>query len=68
MGESPSGAAVRECKEESGYDVVALKLAAVYDRNRHPHPPIPYHAYKLFFLCELVGGAPATGSHRKKSL
>lgn len=60
VGDAPSLAAVREVKEESGYDVVATKLAAVYDRNRHDHPPIPFHAYKLFFLCDLIGGQPAT--------
>ncbi len=59
VGDSPSVAAVREVKEESGYDVRATKLVAAYDRDRHPHPPIPYHAYKLFFLCELLGGAAA---------
>ncbi len=60
VGDSPSTAAVREVKEESGYDVIARKLLAVYDRNLHGHPPIPYHAYKLFFQCELVGGTAAT--------
>lgn len=62
VGDSPSLAAVREVKEESGYEVAARKLAAVYDRDRHGHPPIPFHAYKLFFLCDLVGGS-ATESH-----
>ena len=47
---------VREVKEESGYDVKARKLLALLDRNLHGHPPIPYHAYKLFFLCDIVGG------------
>ena len=50
---------MREVKEESGFDVIAKKLAAVYDRNKHNHPPIQNHAYKLFFLCELRGGAAA---------
>ncbi len=59
VGDSPSAAVVREVKEESGYDVVATKLAALYDRNLHGHPPIPFHAYKLFFLCELRGGGAA---------
>ncbi len=59
VGEAPSVAAVREVREESGYEVVARKLAAVYDRDRHGHPPIPFHAYKLFFVCELRGGAAA---------
>ena len=59
VGDSPSVAAVRETKEESGYDVVARKLLALLDRNLHGHPPIPWHAYKLFFLCELAGGEAA---------
>ena len=59
IGEPPSTAATREVKEESGYDVRAMKLAAVYDRDLHGHPPIPFHAYKLFFICELRGGASA---------
>jgi len=62
VGDSPSVAAVREVKEESGFDVKVTKLVAAYDRDRHPHPPIPYHAYKLFFLCELTGGAAATSN------
>jgi ADP-ribose pyrophosphatase YjhB (NUDIX family) len=59
VGDTPSLAAVREVKEESGYDVVPTKLAAVYDRNRHGHPVIPFHAYKLFFICSITGGAAA---------
>ncbi len=59
VGDSPSVAAVREVREESGYEVRATKLAAVYDRDRHGHPPIPFHTYKLFFLCDFVRGEPA---------
>ena len=58
IGDSPAEAAVREVKEESGYEVVVSKLAAVYDRDRHGHPPLPCAVYKLFFLCNLVGGQP----------
>lgn len=56
--ESPARGAERETKEESGYDCRATKLIAVWDRNRHPHPPMLLHVYKLFFLCELLGGEP----------
>jgi len=59
VGESPADATVREVREESGYETRAVKLLAVYDRNRHGHPPFPFHAYKLFFQCELIGGQPA---------
>ena len=59
VGESPADAVVREVREESGYETRAVKLLAVYDRNRHGHPPFPFHAYKLFFRCELIGGEAA---------
>jgi len=59
VGESPSFAAIREVKEESGFDVVVRKLAAVYDRDKHQHPPIQFHVFKIFFLCELRGGSAA---------
>jgi ADP-ribose pyrophosphatase YjhB (NUDIX family) len=56
---SPAENVVKEIEEESGYRTRATKLLAVYDRSRHPHvPPFPHHVYKLFFLCELVDGAP----------
>ena len=55
-GESPGEAVAREVYEESGYRVRATKLLAVYDRNRHGHPVIPFYVYKLFFRCELEGG------------
>jgi ADP-ribose pyrophosphatase YjhB (NUDIX family) len=60
VGESPSIAVEREVYEESGYQTRAVKLLALYDRNhpRHNHPPFEYHIYKLFFRCELLGGAP----------
>lgn len=57
--DSPSEATVREVYEESGYQTRAVKLLALYDRARHEHPPMPFHVYKVFFLCEIVGGAPA---------
>jgi ADP-ribose pyrophosphatase YjhB (NUDIX family) len=59
-GESPSEAAVRETKEESGYDVSAVRLMAIYDRDRQGHPPCPFHVYKLIFLCNLTGGSAKT--------
>ncbi len=62
VGEPPSIAAVREVREESGYEVRILKLAALYDRELHGHPPYPFHTYKLFFLAELSGGS-AQDSH-----
>ena len=51
----------KEVIEESGFIVRVTKLAAVWDRSRHGHTPKPFHAYKLFFICEVTGGAAATG-------
>ena len=59
-GESPSEAAVRETKEESGYDVKTARLMAIYDRDRHAHPPCLFHVYKLIFICNVVGGSAKT--------
>ena len=56
VGEPPSEMVIREVKEETGFDVAPRKLAALFDRNKHPHPPNSGHAYKLFFLCDLLGG------------
>ncbi len=58
VGDAPSEGVEREVREESGYLVRAVKLLAVLDRNRHPHPPHPQHIYKMFFLCQLLGGEP----------
>ena len=66
VGDSPSDAVVREIAEESGYQTRAIKLLAFYDRNRHGHPPYPFHAYKIFFLCELSGGAAATSAETEE--
>jgi ADP-ribose pyrophosphatase YjhB (NUDIX family) len=61
--QSPSEAVAREVLEEAGFEVRVVKLAAVYDRSKHPHlPPMPFHLYKLFFLCEITGGT-ATESY-----
>src|SRR3712207_5406335 len=39
VGESPTEAAVREVREESGYRVRAVSLISAYDRDRQGHPP-----------------------------
>ena len=59
VGDSPSEVVVREIYEESGYHTRAIKLLAVYDRDRHGHPPLSHYVYKLFFQCELLSGSPS---------
>jgi ADP-ribose pyrophosphatase YjhB (NUDIX family) len=56
VNDSPAQAVEKEIEQESGFDARAVKLVAVYDRNKHDHPPYLYHVWKLFFLCEITGG------------
>lgn len=57
INEPMSRATEREVREEAGMIVKARKIAAVFDRNQHGHPPYPYHTYKLFVLCDLIAEA-----------
>ncbi|WP_409292474.1 NUDIX hydrolase [Peribacillus sp. SCS-37] len=61
IGLTPGEVAVKETKEESGFDVRASKLIAVMDKKCHSHPPSPYHVYKIFIQCEIIGGQPKEG-------
>jgi ADP-ribose pyrophosphatase YjhB (NUDIX family) len=44
----------REVSEESGLRCKAERLLAVWDRDRHGHPPLAVHCYKLVVYCEVV--------------
>ncbi len=57
LGNAPASVAEREVWEESGYRVKAEKVIAVLDANRI-EPFEFYHAFKIIFLCKLVGGEP----------
>jgi ADP-ribose pyrophosphatase YjhB (NUDIX family) len=56
VNESAAECVVREVAEESGFEVRALKLAAVYDYRKRNRPHHLDSIYKMFFICELVGG------------
>lgn len=59
VGERPSEMIAREICEESGYEARPVRVVGVYDANRAGRPMEFFHAYKVIFLCELTGGAPA---------
>ena len=61
IGLSPSEVAIKEVKEETGYEVKPVKVIAVYDKKCHPHPPSAYYTYKILIQCELIGGEPSPG-------
>jgi ADP-ribose pyrophosphatase YjhB (NUDIX family) len=59
VGDIPSEVAIRETKEESGFDVKPVKVIGVYDANRLGGQLEFFHAFKIVFLCELMGGEAA---------
>jgi len=59
LGNAPASVAVREVWEESGYEVKVEKVVAVIDANRI-EPMEFYHAFKIIFLCNLIGGEART--------
>ena len=59
VNDSPSSAVLKEIEQESGFTARILKLAAVYDRNKHNAPSL-FHSWKVFFVCEIAGGEART--------
>jgi ADP-ribose pyrophosphatase YjhB (NUDIX family) len=61
VGYTASEVIVKEVSEESGLDVNVNRLLAVLDKKCHPHPPDLYYVYKIFFLCDEIGGTLKKG-------
>lgn len=57
VGDVPSQSAEREVWEEAGFRVNARQVVGVYDANR-TGPLELFHAFKVVFLCDLIGGEP----------
>ncbi len=57
IGESPAQCVEKEVWEETGYRAQALRLLALLDRDKHAHGAYPWHAYKVFFHCQISGQA-----------
>jgi ADP-ribose pyrophosphatase YjhB (NUDIX family) len=58
VGETPSQAVVKEVGEEAGVAVRAARLLGVFDRDFRGRLRWPAHVYKLYVLCEPLGGTP----------
>ncbi len=54
--ESIESNTIKEVKEEAGLDVIAKKIIAIQDRNKHNTPLYPYGLCKVFVQCDLIGG------------
>jgi ADP-ribose pyrophosphatase YjhB (NUDIX family) len=62
VNETPTQAVLKEIEQESGFRARVLKLAALFDRQRHGHGSSLFHSWKAFFICEITGGE-ARGSY-----
>ena len=58
---TPAENVAKEMREESGFEVRVAKLASLWDRTRQGHPSGVFSCYKMFFICDIVGGAALTG-------
>jgi len=56
VGYSPAEVAVKEVQEEMGLDVKTVRILGIFDKRNHPHPPEGWYVYKIFILCEKIGG------------
>ncbi|WP_018611990.1 NUDIX hydrolase [Segetibacter koreensis] len=54
IGYSPKETVIKEFKEETGLDVTAKKLLAIFDKRMHPHPPQSFYVYKMVFHCKII--------------
>jgi ADP-ribose pyrophosphatase YjhB (NUDIX family) len=61
VGDIPSEAIEREVLEETGFIVQSRKVIGVYDANRI-EPLELFQAYKIVFLCDLLGGQARTSN------
>jgi ADP-ribose pyrophosphatase YjhB (NUDIX family) len=57
VGWTPSAMVEREVLEESGFQVRARRLLALWDRSRHNPGAYPFAVYKVAVACDLLGGA-----------
>jgi ADP-ribose pyrophosphatase YjhB (NUDIX family) len=57
IGHTPFEVAAKEAYEETGLIVQPIRLLALFDKRKHPHPPQPWYVYKAFIQCEVEGGA-----------
>ncbi|BCG05288.1 putative ADP-ribose pyrophosphatase YjhB (plasmid) [Paraburkholderia sp. PGU19] len=62
VGLSPAENAAKEVREESGYTVRIERLLAIWDMNKHGHPPSVFHIWKLIFLGTIEKAGTSIGT------
>ena len=59
---SPKEVAEKECMEEAGLEVRAVRLLGIMDKQKQNMPPAFEYVYKIFLLCEKIGNDISSGS------
>lgn len=59
---------INEIREESGFICEVEKLIAVYDKSRYVSNPVWPYVYKMFLLCDIVGGEAAINTFETTDL
>ena len=59
---SPSEVAEKECFEEAGIKVKAVKLLALLDKQKQNMPPAFEYVYKIYLLCKKLDDNISVGS------
>jgi len=62
VGITPAENAIKEVREESGFEVKVIRLLAVHDKAKHSPQTSYMYVYKIFFLCEITGGNAVSGT------
>ena len=62
VGYTPFEVAAKEVAEETGLVVEPVRLLALLDKRKYPHPPQPWYVYKAFIQCEIKGGELIQGT------
>ena len=60
-GLSPGEIAVKEVKEESGFDIRPLRILALLDYNKRHKRHFPFNLYNLYMAGEIMGGNAVPG-------
>lgn len=63
LGETPAEGAMRECLEETGYNVKITELLGVFSSSRYEYVHYPWKENEfthILFRAEIIGGSPQT--------